>query len=100
MFRFVYIATVDSIIILHFVAKLGVFSICKQIKTEEPCMCLCSTPTGFIFGADNFHFARFEDDFVMPSPLVVENCPFDFPVASIEICDNEFLLAFHSEMNF
>uniref|UniRef100_A0A183CKT7 Phorbol-ester/DAG-type domain-containing protein n=1 Tax=Globodera pallida TaxID=36090 RepID=A0A183CKT7_GLOPA len=94
--RFVYIATIDEIIILHYVVKLGVFSPIKQIKTEEPCTCICSTSSGFIFGADNFHFARFEDNFTMPSPLVVENCPFDFPVAAVEISDNEFLLAFHN----
>jgi len=28
--------------------------------------------------------------------LAVDNCPYDFPVAVVEISDNEFLLAFHS----
>ncbi|KAL3081309.1 hypothetical protein niasHT_039786 [Heterodera trifolii] len=94
--RFVYIATIDEIVVLQYVAKLGFFSPVAQIKTEEPCTCICSASFGFVFGADNFHFARFDDNFAMPSPLVVENCPFDFPVAAVEISDNEFLLAFHN----
>lgn len=63
-------------------------------------MCICSSPAGFIFGSDNFHFAKFADEFCMPSPLLIDNCPFDFPVAAIEISDNEFLLAFHSKRLF
>ncbi|KAL3095429.1 hypothetical protein niasHS_007528 [Heterodera schachtii] len=61
--RFVYIATIDEIIVLQYVAKLGFFSPVAQIKTEEPCTCICSASFGFVFGADNFHFARF--DFAM-----------------------------------
>lgn len=58
-------------------------------------MCICSTQRGFIFGADNFHFVTFESDFTC-IPLLVDNCPYDFPVAAVEISADEYLLAFHS----
>jgi hypothetical protein len=59
-------------------------------------MCICSTPLGFIYGADNFHFVRFDDGFSSKSQLMVDNCPYDIPVAAVEISDNEYLLAYHS----
>uniref|UniRef100_A0A915NA19 Kinesin-like protein n=1 Tax=Meloidogyne javanica TaxID=6303 RepID=A0A915NA19_MELJA len=94
--RFVYVATIDSIYILQYVVKLGVFSTIRQILTEEPPIAICSTQNGFIFGADNFRFLSNENNFGGDDmQLAVDNCPYDFPVAVVEISDNEFLLAFH-----
>ncbi|CAK5078061.1 unnamed protein product [Meloidogyne enterolobii] len=95
--RFVYVATIDSIYILQYVVKLGVFSTIRQILTEEPPIAICSTQNGFIFGADNFRFLSNESNFGGDDmQLAVDNCPYDFPVAVVEISDNEFLLAFHN----
>lgn len=58
-------------------------------------MCICSTPQGFIFGADNFYIVTFESNFSYTT-LSIDNCPSDFPIAAIEISSNEYLLAFHS----
>lgn len=69
----------------------------KQIKTEEPCMCICSTPRGFIYGADNFHFVTFESNFSFLA-LSIDNCLSDFPIAIVEITTEEYLLAFHSNI--
>ncbi|KAI1725391.1 CNH domain-containing protein [Ditylenchus destructor] len=94
--RYVYLATTDAIHILEFVRKLGVFQPLNQvIKTEEPCMCICSTYNGLIFGADNFHLVTWESGFSCRQ-LSIDNCPSDFPVAAIEISPTEFLLAFHN----
>ncbi|KAF7632113.1 hypothetical protein Mgra_00008489 [Meloidogyne graminicola] len=95
--RFVYVATIDSIYVLQYTTKLGVFSTLRQIKTEEPPITICSTLNGFIFGADNFRFVSSENNFGCDDlQLSVDNCPYDFPVSVIEISDNEFLLAFHN----
>lgn len=89
-------ATTEAIHILNFVEKLGVFSPLHQIDTEEPCMCICSTSSGFIFGADSFYFVLFGD--FSYKPLNIDNCPSDFPIACLEINHNEYLLAFHSNL--
>lgn len=93
--RFIYLATSTSIHILQFVDKLGAFSTLTEIKTDEPCICICSTSFGFIYGAETFHFVNFSD-FSSSTQLAIDDCPSDYPVAALEISSNEYLLAFHS----
>jgi len=93
--RFIYLATSTSIHILQFVDKLGAFSTLTEIKTDEPCICICSTSFGFIYGADNFHFVNF-GDFSSSTQMAIDDCPSDYPVAALEISANEYLLAFHN----
>ena len=101
LIRFVYLATIDGINILQYVSKLGVFHHIKKIQTDEPCMSICSMPNGFIFCSDNFYFTIYnQKTFSIASSLSIDNCPFDYPLAALEIATGqEYLLAFQSKHN-
>lgn len=89
-------ATVDAIHVLQFVEKLGIFSPMHRIPTAEPCMCLASVTNGFVFGADIFYYVDLTSS-ARAMPFNVDNCPSDFPVAVVEISEDEVLIVFHSK---
>jgi hypothetical protein len=59
-------------------------------------------PGGFIYGADIFHFVKYNPNdpdsvFSNSHSLNIDNCPIDFPISVLEITPaREYLLAFHS----
>uniref|UniRef100_A0A1I7ZCM9 Phorbol-ester/DAG-type domain-containing protein n=1 Tax=Steinernema glaseri TaxID=37863 RepID=A0A1I7ZCM9_9BILA len=93
--RLVYAANTDKISI--FIVQYGTLKILKDVRTQEPCICLLPTRNGFVFGADGFHIVTISDfNQVTRKPVRVDRCPFDCPVSALIISDNEILLAYYN----
>ncbi|VDM51052.1 unnamed protein product [Toxocara canis] len=93
--RYMCVADPEKVHILHFNARLGIFTPYKSISTCEPATCLLTIGSGIVFGADQFYYVDMET--VTSRPIVVPGCPSDYPLAAVAISDNEVLLAYHSK---
>ncbi|TKR77395.1 hypothetical protein L596_018378 [Steinernema carpocapsae] len=92
--RLVYAATTDTIFVLR-VNSGGGLSTLTEIKTQEPCVCLLPTATGFAFGADDFHIITIDSKFSKRA-VRVDNCPSDYPIAALSISEDEILLVYYN----
>ncbi|KAK0417730.1 hypothetical protein QR680_013175 [Steinernema hermaphroditum] len=92
--RFICVATPDHIHVLHYNARLDMFTPSHSISTIDPCMGFLSLPNGFIFAADHFYVVDMQT--LRPEPILIEGLENDLPVAAVSICERELLLAYNN----
>ncbi|KAK6057138.1 hypothetical protein COOONC_05350 [Cooperia oncophora] len=72
-----------------------VFTATPVIETREPAMCMLSTAKGFFFGADSFYSVQLSRGQVEPVCLI-ESTVADYPIALLQIREDEVLLAYQN----
>nr|CDJ85824.1 Pleckstrin homology and Citron domain containing protein [Haemonchus contortus] len=93
--RYLCAASSAKIYVLKYNATRDVFTGHQMIETREPAMCMLSTCNGLFFGADSFYFVQLTKGQLDPVRLV-ESSVADYPVALLQIRDDEILLAYQN----
>ncbi|KAK5974571.1 hypothetical protein GCK32_013064 [Trichostrongylus colubriformis] len=93
--RYLCAASSAKIHILKYNAARDVFTGHQVIETREPAMCMLSTSKGFFFGADSFYFVQLSRNQSEPVRLV-ESSVADYPIALLQIREDEILLAYQN----
>ncbi|KAK6045679.1 CNH domain protein, partial [Cooperia oncophora] len=87
--RYLCAASSAKIHILKYNAARDVFTGHQVIETREPAMCMLSTAKGFFFGADSFYSVQLSRG---------QSTVADYPIALLQIREDEVLLAYQSEL--
>ncbi|KAK6014889.1 CNH domain protein, partial [Ostertagia ostertagi] len=93
--RYLCAATSAKIHVLKYSQARDVFTGQQVIETREPAMCMLSTANGFFFGADSFYFVQLSRGQLEPVRLV-ESSVADYPIALLQIREDEVLLAYQN----
>ncbi|CAI4232269.1 unnamed protein product [Auanema sp. JU1783] len=92
-----YLCAADSskIQLLKYNSTRDVFVIYQSISTNEPAMCIESSPTGLFFGTDTFYSVDLSRNPCEGRSLVSTHVA-DYPINILPISENELLLAYQN----
>ncbi|WKY02708.1 hypothetical protein Q1695_016178 [Nippostrongylus brasiliensis] len=88
-------ASSAKIHVLKYNASRDVFTGHQVIETKEPAMCLQSSAKGLFFGADSFYCVHLSRESASPVRLGDSSIS-DYPIALLQIREDEMLLAYQN----